>query len=148
MHSENKGSGWLLDPNCDLKPYFSDIDDASLAFMPELAGTDARYTIEIDVTNQPITIVDGTITSLIAKYNLEGVLTLPNEANMPLKACLAQPVLSGAGYDAFWTQGNVGLLPAGEIACWYHASVETTSAGFGTEHWGVYLEDDPGFSFR
>jgi hypothetical protein len=51
-------------------------------------------------------------------------------------------------YDNFWKATNTGLLPTGESACWYRASVEPTSAGFGTEIWGIYFEDDPGFSFR
>jgi len=152
MHSEDLGEGWLIAPNCELKPYNFWLEDDALAFVPELADSSARYTIEITVDNQPIVVEsDGTISSLTAVYDPEPALTFPDGADeSALQACLAQPVLdTGAeGYGAFWTESDVGLLPAGESACWYHASVEPTGEGVGTEFWGIYFEDDPGFSFR
>ena len=157
MHSEDPdGPGsepWITD-NCDLKPFNEDVEDAALAFVPELAGTEARYTIEVTVEDQVVT-VDGTgqVTSLVAVYNANGDLTFPATATDPLLACEGQPVLnqSDPGYDAFWTQADTGLLPGEpgtEIACWYHASVDPTGSGVGTERWGIYFEDDPGFNFR
>lgn len=151
MHSEDKGDGvWLVD-TCDLKPFNADVTDDSLAFVPELEGTSARYTIEVTVENQVVTVDgDGQITSLIAEYNPEGDLSFPAGTTAPLAACEGQPNLEAgtAAYDAFWTQADVGLLPTGEVACFYSATVQPTSAGFGTELWGIYFEDDPGFSFK
>ncbi|HEY3427072.1 MAG TPA: hypothetical protein VGK83_00240, partial [Acidimicrobiia bacterium] len=156
MHSEDPdGEGpadWTTE-GCDLKPFFEDVEDDALAFVPNLTGTDARYTIEVEVKDQLVTVNSSTgqITSLVAVYNTTGDLTFPSEASGPLQACLGQPVLdqSAAGYDDFWRDADgVGLLPGGEDACWYHASVDPTGGGSGTEHWGIYFEDDPGFSFR
>lgn len=151
MHSEDLGAGWKVDPNCVLKPYNFDVTDSSLSFVPELTGTTARYTIEVTVEDQVITVDgNGQITSLVAEYNPEGDLSFPSSTTEPLQACEGEPNLDigSAAYNTFWTQTDVGLLPDGENACWYHASVEPTSAGFGTEVWGIYFEDDPGFSFR
>ena len=152
MHSEDPvGSvGWTTD-NCDLKPFAEDVEDDALAFVPELTGTDARYTIEVTVKDQLVDVdEDGRIMSLQAVYNVAGDLTFPVGAADPLQACLGQPILNDAdpGYDAFWTQTNVGLLPVGEDACWYHASVDPTGSEIGTEHWGIFFEADPGFNFR
>ncbi len=81
-------------------------------------------------------------------------LSFPAATTDPLLACEKQPVLeddpatTGVNeYTEFWTQQNVGLLPVGEDACFYQASVTPTSAGFGTEFWGIYFEDDPSWSF-
>jgi hypothetical protein len=154
MHSENLGAGWLVEPNCQIKPYNYWLENDALAFVPELTGTSARYTIEITVKNQAITVdaTTGQITSLKAVYDPEPELTFPDGADeSALKACLGQPALNMTdqpAYDNFWKATNTGLLPTGESACWYRASVEPTSAGFGTEIWGIYFEDDPGFSFR
>jgi hypothetical protein len=155
MHSEDLGEGWLLEPNCELKPYNFWLENDALAFVPELADSSARYTIEITVEDQQITVDgNGQITSLVAVYDPAPELTFPDGADeSALKACLDQPILDMGddGYDAFWQQDDadgVGLLPAGESACWYHASVESTGSGVGTEFWGIYFEDDPGFSFR
>jgi hypothetical protein len=158
MHSEEPAgpAGWTS-VSCVLKPFFEDVEEDALAFVPELAGTEARYTIEVTVEDQVITVNDGVdgppgqITSLVAVYNANGDLSFPTEATDPLLACNAQPVLdpSDSGYNAFWTQPDTGLLPGTEeIACWYHASVDPTGSGLGTEHWGIYFEDDPGFNFR
>jgi hypothetical protein len=154
MHSEDPdGDGpalWTTE-NCDLKPFFEDVEDDALAFVPELTGTDARYTIEVTVEDQLVTVdTNGQITSLVAVFNANGDLSFPGATTDPLQACVGQPVLdqSAAGYDAFWTQTDTGLLPGTEAACWYHASVDPTGGGSGTEHWGIYFEDDPGFSFR
>lgn len=151
MHSEDKGEGWLLDPNCDLKPYNAWTTSDSLAFVPELEGTTARYTIAVTVKDQAIVVEpDGTISSLIAVYDPAPALAFPDvSADLPLPACEGTPELvPGAAYDAFWTQADVGLLPDGATACWYHASVEPTGEGEGTEIWGIYFEDDPGFGFK
>jgi hypothetical protein len=53
-------------------------------------------------------------------------------------------------YEIFWTASEVGLLPVGEQACFYSVSARLTSSesATGVEHWGIYFEDDPGFSFR
>ena len=152
MHSEDPvGSvGWTTE-NCDLKPFSEDVEDDALAFVPVLAGTAARYTIEVTVEEQLVTVEsDGRITSLVAVFNADGDLSFPDTTTDPLQACLGQPVLdqAAAGYDTFWTQPTTGLLPGTEKACWYHASVDPTGGGSGTEHWGIYFEDDPGFSFR
>ncbi|HEU4318875.1 MAG TPA: hypothetical protein VFS66_02200 [Acidimicrobiia bacterium] len=151
MHSEDKGAGWLLDPNCDLKPYNAWTTDDSLAFVPELEGTTARYTIAVTVKDQEIVVEpDGTISSLIAVYDPAPALAFPDvSADLPLPACLDTPVLvEGAAYNAFWTQADVGLLPENASACWYEASVAPTGDGVGTETWGIYFEDDPGFGFK
>ena len=151
MHSENKGQGWLLDPNCDLKPYNAWTTVDSLAFVPELEGTTARYTIEVTVEDQAIVVEpDGTISSLTAVYDPAPALNFPDvSADLPLQACVGTPELDpGPAYDAFWTQVDVGLLPDGESACWYRATVEPTGEGVGTELWGIYFEDDPGFNWR
>jgi hypothetical protein len=154
MHSEDpdgEGSADWTTESCDLKPFSEDVEDDALAFVPVLAGTAARYTIEVTVEDQAVTVGSGgQITSLIAVFNANGDLSFPDTTTDPLQPCVGQPVLdqSAAGYDAFWTQPATGLLPGTEAACWYHASVDPTGAGSGTEHWGIYFEDDPGFSFR
>ncbi len=151
MHSEDKGEGWLLDPNCDLKPYNAWTTDDSLAFVPDLEGTTARYTMEVTVKDQAIVVDgEGTITSLTAVYDPAPALSFPDvSADLALQACEGTPELDpGPAYDAFWTQADVGLLPDGETACWYRATVEPTGEDVGTEHWGIYFEDDPGLKFR
>lgn len=153
MHSENLGAGWLVEPNCQLKPFSASVTDTSLTFVPELADSQARYTMEITVDEQTI-VVDstGTITSLTAVYDPEPGVGFPDTADeTALKACLGQPLLDQSdlvAYQAFWQKTDVELLPSGESACFYHASVEPTSDGVGTESWGIYFEDDPGFSFK
>lgn len=137
--------------NCLLKPFNADVTDTAFAFVPQLEDTSARYTAEITVEDQALTVDgNGQITSLIAEYDPSGDLSFPDESTAPLQACEGQPNLDStdAGYAAFWGQADVGLLPAGESACFYSAAVTPTSAGFATENWGVYFEDDPGFSFR
>lgn len=151
MHSEDEGEGWLLEPNCDLKPYNAWTTDDALAFVPDLPGTTARYTIDVMVQEQAIVVDgEGTITSLTATYDPAPALNFPDvSADLPLQACEGTPELvPGPAYDAFWTQADVGLLPDGESACWYSAFVEPTGEGLGTEHWGIYFEDDPGLRFR
>lgn len=154
MHSEDPAGsvGWTTE-NCDLKPFFEDVEDDALAFVPELVGTAARYTIEVIVEDQPVTVDSSTgqVTSLVAVYNGDGDLSFPAGATDSLLACEGQPLLDQSdseAYNIFWTQPDTGLLPGTEIACWYHASVDPTGGGLGTEHWGIYFEDDPGFNFR
>lgn len=137
--------------DCLLKPFDGDVTDTALAFVPDLDDTSARYTALITVEDQALTVDgNGQITSLIAEYEPTGDLSFPDESTAPLQACDGQPNLDSTddGYEAFWSQADVGLLPAGETACFYSASVTPTSAGFATESWGIYFEDDPGFSFR
>lgn len=151
MHSENDGDGWAISPEiCVLKPYNAWVEDDALAFVPELDGYTARYTIEVDVEDQAIIVdSDGMITSLIAVYDPTPSTSFPDvSADLPLPNCVGTPVLSGGGYDAFWLQADVGLLPDGASACWYHAEVVPDSADAGTEYWGIYFEDDPGLSFK
>ncbi|HEX5723141.1 MAG TPA: hypothetical protein VFZ06_10395, partial [Acidimicrobiia bacterium] len=116
-------------------------------------GTAARYTIEVTVEDQFVTVDSSTgqVTSLVAVYNADGDLSFPAGATDSLLACEGQPLLDQSdseAYNTFWTQPDTGLLPGTEIACWYHASVDPTGGGLGTEHWGIYFEDDPGFNFR
>lgn len=157
---EFEGSEGFVTTNCLLKLYTDATGAARLAFVPTLTNTSARYTIDVTVENQPITVASGptppagTITSLVAVYNADGDLTFPAGSSDPLQACNTTPVLAddpstpGVNeYEVFWTQVDTGLLPAGETACFYHASVTPTSAGFGTEDWSIYFEDDPGFRF-
>lgn len=153
VHSmDTEGSGqWLVEPDCILKPFNADVDVDSLAFVPELEGTQARYTIEVTAKDQAITVDEnGQITSLEAVYNPEGDLSFPPETTRPLLACEGQPNLDigSTAYVAFWTQTDVGLLPVGESSCFYSASVTPTGQDIGTESWGIYFEDDPSWAWR
>lgn len=178
MRSQDSGSGWSID-ECTLKPYDADTLAAALSYVPDLSGIEARYTIDATVEEQQITvdtdpsnsIPDGTITSLVAVYNETGDLTFPAASTDPLRACNFTPPTdsSGGSYNAFWQQmspvddgvlaagggDNTGtnLLPTGEIACFYSASVTPTGLDgsgnqIGTENWSIYFEDDPGWGFR
>ncbi|MGB8360946.1 MAG: hypothetical protein WCE80_06055 [Acidimicrobiia bacterium] len=159
------GTGTEFDSGCtQLKFYFDGATNDSLSFIPVLADTNARYTVDAMVEDQAITVDStGMITSLIAVYNTDGDLTFPGGGSA-LKACNFAPVLGGSDYTAFWEQDSpvddgvlsggsgdntgVNILPAGEIACFYSAAVSPTGPGVGTETWGIYFEDDPGLGFR
>lgn len=132
---------------CLLKLYNDDVTDTELFFLPELEDTSARYTLEVTALNQAVTTSNGQVTSLIMDYSPSGDFNVDSKG---LQACEGQPNLdeSSAGYTAFWEQADVGLLPAGETACYYSATVTPTAPGQGTEVWGIYFEDDPGFSAR
>jgi hypothetical protein len=132
---------------CLLKPYSDDVTENSVFFVPELEDTRGRYKITITAEDQVVTTDgNGQVTSLIMLYDPEG----DSEPTDPLQPCEGQPMVdSGAeGYEEFWTQEDVGLLPAGESACYYDVSLMPTGPGVGTEVWDIYFEDDPGFSFR
>jgi hypothetical protein len=159
---------WIADDNCLLKPYNADFAADSISFVPVLAGTQARYTLEVTVPNQPITtsdgtdgLIEGTITSLVAEYDPNGGLSFPAISTFPLQACQVQPVLPGeVGYSAFWTQDSplqavdsgtglpVDVLPPGENICFYSATASPTGIGVATEYWGILFIDDPGVKFR
>ena len=158
MHAQDAGDGWSIN-DCILKPFDSETAAAALGYFPELTGVAARYTIDVTVEDQPLTVDgDGNITSLGAEYDpTTGDLSFPMGPTRPLQACAGQPVLLGdsptpaeeAAYLAFWTgTGPTDLMPSGESACFYSASVTPTSAGFGTEHWSILFFDDPGFRFK
>ena len=146
------GGAWNLDPDCRLKPYNAGATSDTLFFIPELEGTSARYTLDVTVQNQEVEVDEfGQITSLIALYDPEG----DTEPTLPLKACLGDPIddPAEAGYDAYWQQSDVGLLPDGENACWYASSVSPTGEDaelglLGVEIWKIYFEDDPGIAWR
>jgi hypothetical protein len=132
---------------CLLKPYSDDVTEDSVFFVPELENTSGRYKITITAEDQDIiTDGDGQVASLFMLYDPEG----DSEPTVPLQPCEGQPVVDSgaAGYEAFWTQEDVGLLPAGQSACYYDVSLMPTGANVGTEVWDIYFEDDPGFSFR
>lgn len=140
------------DPGCTLlKLYKDDVTDASLFFEPELEDTSARYTLVYTAIDQAVTTdSNGQITSLEMKYDPTAPFTLGD--SVPLQACQGQPVLDDDPdttevneYDEFWSQSDVGLLPEGELACFYSATVTTTGADTGDEVWGIYFEDDPGW---
>lgn len=129
---------------CDLKFYNDDVTPDTISFIPFLEGTSARYTMALTVEDQPIVTDNGLIVSLGLTYD-------PAAGANPtrtLQSCEGQPVLSGEGYDAFWSQADVGLLPPDETACFYEVDLEITGAGVGTELWGIYFEDDPSFGFK
>ena len=142
MHAMGSES-WQTD-DCQLKFYNEEVTPDTIAFLPSLVGMGARYTMDLTVHQQPIEVVDGVIVSLGLTYDATGD---PNPTR-PLQGCVAQPVLGGEGYDAFWTQADVGLLPAGETACFFQVDLDTTGAGVGTESWRIYFEDDPSFGFK
>ncbi|MGH8959307.1 MAG: hypothetical protein ACRDVK_11625, partial [Acidimicrobiia bacterium] len=124
---------WYIE-ECLLKPFNDSVSEDSIFFMPELEGTSGRYTITITAEDQTVTTDEnGQITSLIMLYDPEG----DSEPTVPLQPCEGQPILnSGApGYEDFWTQENVGLLPAGETACYYDVSLMPTGENVGTEIW-------------
>jgi hypothetical protein len=166
--SEPQDGEWIADEDCQLKPYNADVAPDAISFVPVLAGTQARYTLEVSVPNQPITtsdgtdgLLEGTITSLVAEYDPNGGLTFPETSTFPLRACQVQPVLPGqTGYTAFWSQDSplrgvdsgtglpVTVFPPGESICFYSATVSPTGIGVGTEHWGILFVDDPGVKFR
>jgi hypothetical protein len=136
--------------DCLLKLYNDGVGPGHLLFLPFLEDTSGRYTIRITLENQPIdSDGDGQITTLVMQYNADGDLT-PLEA---VEECRAQPVLSGEGYDEFWTQDDVGLLPDDETACYFSVASQPTGVDedsgetVGTEVWDIYFEDDPAFSF-
>ncbi|MEX0863878.1 MAG: hypothetical protein WD269_03285 [Acidimicrobiia bacterium] len=143
MHALNLGDGW--DAACiDLKNYNEEITSSSLLFAPTLANSQARYTLELTVEDQPITTDgEGQVTSLLMEYN-DGAF---GSSDTPLMPCLGQPTFSAA----FFEQVDTGLLPDGEFACYYDVSVtpigEVGGDVFGTEVWSIYFEDDPKFSF-
>lgn len=156
---------WVVD-GCNLKPFNSELAAAALSYVPDLPATVARYTIDITVENQPLTTTGGMITSLIAEYDPTGDITFPASSTQPLKACNGQPILDGTHYDTFWTQDTlyvlnpatglpvlvggspVEIVPAGETACFYHATAAPTLPGFGTEYWSLIFIDDPSIGFR
>ena len=156
MHALNlDGAGWET-TDCIMKPYNSATAEAALAFIPELENSEARYTLEVTVENQAITQdSNGTITSLLAEYNLTGDLSFPS-GGTPVQRCQGQPIIDqlDVDYDAFWSQnspvqvGEVDLLPTGEIICWYLASVTPTGIDVGTEVWGFLFIDDPSVRFK
>ena len=143
--------GWYT-TECLLKLYNDGVGPTHLLFLPFLEDTTGRYTIKITLEDQPIASDgSGQITTLVMTYNADGNLSPLST----VRECLGQPVLSGAGYDAFWTQGDVGLLPGdpGEEAACYFAvrseptGVDVSGGTVGTEVWDIYFEDDPAFSF-
>jgi hypothetical protein len=162
--------GWLTD-NCLLKPYNAETAEAALSYVPSLSGTQARYTIDVTVEDQEVSVdPSGMITSLTAVYNADGDLTFPALSTLPLPSCQFTPITNpaDASYDTFWQQespvdngvlpGGMGdnmgtpLLPSSDTACFYMASVMPTGVDgttqIGTEHWSIYFEDDPGLGFR
>lgn len=157
LDASSPGVGWeITEPPCIMKPYNSATAEAALAFLPELENSEARYTLEVTVENQAITQdTSGTITSLLAVYNISGDLSFPT-GGTPVQRCQGQPITDqlDVDYDAFWSQdspvqvGGVDLLPPGEPICWYLASVTPSGIDVGTEVWGFFLLDDPGLSFK
>jgi len=157
LDASSPGVGWeITEPPCIMKPYNSATALAALAFLPELENSEARYTLEVTVENQAITQdSNGTITSLLAEYNLTGDLSFPS-GGTPVQRCQGQPIIDqlDVDYDAFWSQnspvqvGEVDLLPTGEIICWYLASVTPTGIDVGTEVWGFLFIDDPSVRFK
>lgn len=166
MHAlDLSGTGTGFDSDCmQLKYYFDGATNDSLSFVPVLTDTNARYTVDATVEGQAITVDGiGMITSLISVYNTNGDLTFPGGGSA-LKACNFAPILGGSEYGTFWEQTSpvddgvlsggsgdntgVNILPAGEVACFYSASVSPTGPGVGTESWSIYFEDDPGLGFR
>lgn len=181
MHSEdlNDGGGWIIG-DCELKPYYAATQGAAFSFNPldpiGFSGTSARYTLEVTVEDQEVTTSSGgtgeppagTITSLAAKYDLNGDFDFGDATGLP--HCQFTPPLAGdANYDLFWGQNDpvddgvlsgsaadddtgTHLLPDGDSACWFSAGVSdivtVDGTQYGTEHWDIYLESDPGFSFR
>lgn len=142
MHAMSTGT-W--ETGCtELKMYNGGATPDTITFVPFLEGTNARYTIAITVEDQPIVFEGGVMVSLGLTYDPAADAN-PTQTLLP---CAGQPVLGGAGYDAFWSQTDVGLLPAGETACFYQVNLDITGAGVGTEFWGVYFEDDPSFGFK
>lgn len=142
MHA--MGSGTWQTGGCDLKMYNEDVTPDTITFVPFLEGTSARYTMALTVENQPIVTENGLIVSLGLTYDAAAGA----DPTRTLQSCVGQPVLSGEGYDAFWSQADVGLLPPDETACFYEVDLEITGAGVGTESWGIYFEDDPSFGFK
>lgn len=142
MHAMGSGS-WQTD-DCQLKFYNEAVTPDMIAFLPSLTGMSARYTMDLTIHNQPIEVVDGVIVSLGLTYDATGD---PNPTR-PLLGCVGQPVLGGGGYEAFWSQPDVGLIPAGETACFFQVDLDTTGSGVGTENWRIYFEDDPSFGFK
>lgn len=140
--------GWSVG-NCRPKFYNDDIGEDNLLFLPSSDDSRARFTIRIRLRNQPIeSDSSGQVTTLVMLYNAAGDLT----ALQPVRACQGQPVLDGGGYDDFWSQEDVGMLPAGETACYFGAvstptGVDESGTTLGTEVWDIYFEDDPAFSF-
>lgn len=129
-----------------LKLYNDDVTNASLFFEPELENTSARYTLVYTAIDQAVTTEsNGQISSLKMTYDPTPPFELTE--SVPLQACEGQPVLDSddPGYDGFWEQTDVGLLPEGEFACFYSATVTTTGEDTGDEVWGIYFEDDPGW---
>jgi hypothetical protein len=139
--------------------------------------TNARYTIEATVEDQDVTTNEGgQVTSLEAVYNEDGSFDFGSAPGLP--NCGFQPPTDRGEdgsdqrtlYEAFWTQddpvddsiltGGVDtgqgtlLLPENDIACHYYAGVQMNipsaddPALKGDERWGIYLEFDPGFSWR
>jgi hypothetical protein len=147
LHSVQTDDVWATD-DCPPKPYNDGVTFDTISFVPDLSGTTARYTIVITLEEQEITGSAGQITSLFMLYDPEG----NPDPGEPLEACEGQPHLDTEGdpngYAEFWTQEDVGLLPAGETACYYAASVMPSGPGVGTEVWGIYFEDDPSFGFK
>jgi hypothetical protein len=142
MHA--MGSETWQTGDCQLKFYNDEVTSDLIAFLPSLAGMSARYTMDLTLHGQPITFSDGLISSLGLTYDAAG----GSNPTRPLLQCVGQPVLGGGGYDAFWSQPDVGLLPAGETACFFNVELDTTGPAVGTEFWKIYFEDDPSFGFK
>ena len=156
MHSMNfdpAGSdplGWYT-TGCILKFYNEGfLSPDVLFFIPELANTSGRYTLELEAPGQDIVVDEdsGQILSLGYLYDPGA-----GDPTTPLLECEAYPVLTGgpgnADYDAFWKAANTGMLPGepGEhTACWFSITVSTDGAG--TETLMMYFEDDPIVKFR
>lgn len=143
MHAMGSGEAWQAG-DCQLKFYNDEVTSDLIAFLPSLAGMGARYTMDLTLHGQPITFSDGLISSLGLTYDSAGGSNPTN----PLLQCVGQPVLGGGGYDAYWSQADVGLLPEGETACFFSVELDTTGPGVGTEYWKIYFEDDPSFGFK
>lgn len=143
MHAMGSGEAWQTG-DCQLKFYNDEVTSDLIAFLPSLAGMSARYTMDLTLHGQPITFSDGLISSLGLTYDAAG----GSNPTRPLLQCVGQPVLGGGGYDAFWSQPDVGLLPAGETACFFNVELDTTGPAVGTEFWKIYFEDDPSFGFK
>lgn len=96
---------WYI-ANCRLKLFDDDVAENSLAFIPSLANTSARYTWLVTLVDQPITSgTGGVITSLQAQYNLDGDLSFGPTNDM--LACNGQPIDSPTdfgqeAYDNYW----------------------------------------------
>lgn len=147
LTSNPEDSEPVWDAECnEFKLYNDDVTNTSLFFEPELENTSARYTLVYTAIDQTVTTnSDGQITSLEMTYDPTSPFELSD--SVPMQACQGQPVLDSADadYDTFWEQSDVGLLPDGETACFYSATVTTTGEDTGDEVWGIYFEDDPGF---